>query len=407
MTSVDPAILDERFVQDPHALYARLREEEQPVHRAVLPRGITAWIVTRYADARAALSDPRLSKDSAGMRQVFQQRHTGDSGTPPAFSESLATHMLNTDPPDHTRLRKLVTTAFTSRAVETLRPRVEQITDELLDAIEPGSTVDLLDVLALPLPITVISELLGVPHEDRDDFRTWSNLIVSSGAREDVGAAGAAMAGFLSRLVASKRADPGQDMLSALVAVRDADDRLSEVELVSMAFLLLVAGHDTTVNLIGNGMLALLRDIDQLAALRADSSLLPGAIEEFLRYDGPVNLATLRFTTECVEIGGVRIPRAALVLVSLASANRDPERFVDPDAVDVTRQAGGHLAFGHGIHHCLGAPLARMEAEVAFGRLLARFGDIELAVAAGELRWRESTLMRGLHALPVRLDSAG
>ncbi|MGH3622324.1 MAG: cytochrome P450, partial [Sciscionella sp.] len=212
MTSVDPAVLDERFVQDPHALYARLREEEQPVHRAVLPGGMTAWIVTRYADARAALSDSRLSKDSAGMRQVLQ-RHTGDSGMVPAFSESLATHMLNTDPPDHTRLRKLVTKAFTSRAVETLRPRVEQITDELLDAIEPGSTVDLLEVLALPLPITVISELLGVPHEDRDDFRTWSNLIVSSGTGEDVGAAGAAMAGFLSRLVASKRADPGQDML--------------------------------------------------------------------------------------------------------------------------------------------------------------------------------------------------
>lgn len=398
MTSAPSVQLDQAFMQDPHAVFARLRANG-PVHRVVMPQGMPAWIVSDYAEARAALTDPRLGKDNTRMRELFAQH---GNNTVLATS-SIAAHMLNTDPPDHTRLRKLVNKAFTARSVQHLRPRVEQITDELLDEASAQPTVDLLDALAFPLPITVISELLGVPASERDDFRAWSNTLVSAGAREDVQAAAMAVGEYLTNLVAAKRQVPGEDMLSALVEARDAEDSLSEPELVSMAFLLLLAGHETTVNLIGNGTLALLRDPQQLAALRADRSLLPNAVEEFLRFDGPVNLATLRYTAEPVTIGGTEIPAGEFVLVSLVAGNRDPDRFADPHRLDVTRETGGHLAFGHGIHFCVGAPLARMEAEVAFGRLLDRFPNLALAAEPETLRWRESTLMHGLSTLPVRL----
>jgi cytochrome P450 len=237
-----------------------------------------------------------------------------------------------------------------------------------------------------------------------NDFRQWSNLLLSGGATDDVRNAAKSMYQALVDLVAAKRAEPGEDMLSALVQARDADDdMLSERELVAMAFLLLVAGHETTVNLVGNGVLALINNPEQQAELRADRSLLPGAIEEFLRYQGPLNHATLRFTTEPVEIGGVPVPEGEFVVVSLASANRDQRRFADPEELDIHRDTSGHLAFGHGIHYCLGAPLARLEAEIAFTGLLDRFGTIELGVPADELRWRPGNLIRGLERLPVRL----
>jgi cytochrome P450 len=263
--------------------------------------------------------------------------------------------------------------------------------------------VDLLDKFAFPLPMTVIGELLGVPPADRDEFRTWSNTILSAGAADARGAAAAAMARYLTALVEAKRAAPGDDMLSAIAAASEDDDRLSRDETVSMAFLLLVAGHETTVNLIGNGMLALLRHPHRLVELRADPDLTPGAVEEFLRYDGPVNLATLRHTTQPVRIAGTTIPAGEVVLVSLASANRDPDRYPAADELDLHR-AAPNLAFGFGIHHCLGAPLARLEGDVAFRTLLARFPDIALAVKPEQLTWRTSTLMRGLTRLPVRLS---
>jgi cytochrome P450 len=315
--------------------------------------------------------------------------------------------MLNTDPPDHTRLRKLVNRAFTARTVSRLRPRIVEITDGLLEELARAGEADLLEAFAFPLPITVICELLGIPGADRDRFREWSNVLVSAAGPERIGRASAEMAEFLTDLVAAKRAAPTEDLLSGLVHVCYEGERLGMAELVSMAFLLLVAGHETTVNLIGNGMLALLRHPDQLAALRRDPSLLPNAVEEFLRYEGPVNLATLRFTTEPVALDGVEIPAGEFVLVSLLSANRDGTRFADPDTLDVRRPAGGHLAFGHGIHYCVGAPLARLEAEIAIGRLLERFGDIRLAADPATLSWRDSTLMRGLETLPVRFGRGG
>jgi cytochrome P450 len=312
--------------------------------------------------------------------------------------------MLNSDPPDHTRLRRLVATAFTMRRVELMRPRIVEITDELLAGLAGREQVDLVDDFAFPLPVTVICELLGVPYADREDFRTWSTVLLSAGEIDAVVAAGKNMAAYLHELIAAKRADPVDDMLSALIQARDDGDRLDEAELVSMAFLLLVAGHETTVNLIANGTLALLQHPDQRAALRADPALLPGAIEEFLRYDGPISHATIRYTTEPVEIGGVTIPGGEFVVIALGSANRDDDRFADADRLDVTRPAGGHLAFGHGIHFCVGAPLARLEGQIAIGRLFDRFPDLALAVDANELRWRHSTLLRGLESLPVRLQ---
>ncbi|MBB2934059.1 cytochrome P450 [Amycolatopsis bartoniae] len=394
----EPIQLDQDFIQNPHAVYERLRTES-PVRPVAMPRGLKAWLVTGYAEARALLADPRLSKDNKRVRELFAVHRGADS----AFVSSLAAHLLNMDPPDHTRLRKLVNKAFTVRTVSRLRPRVEQIADELLAAMPEDGRVDLLNAFAFPLPITVICELLGIPTTDRDDFRAWSNTIVSAATPEQLRSHGTALSEYLTKLIAAKRAEPTEDLLSDLVHVSEAGDQLSEVELISMAFLLLVAGHETTVNLIGNSVRALLERPDQLAALRADPSLLPGAVEEFLRFEGPVNIATLRFTTEPVEVGGTVIPADQFVLISLLSANRDGEKFAEPDTLDVTRPAGGHLAFGHGIHYCVGAPLARLEAEIALGKLLDRFDTIELDGEPAGLRWRDSTLMRGLETLPVRL----
>ncbi|EWC63042.1 putative cytochrome P450 hydroxylase [Actinokineospora spheciospongiae] len=389
------------YTQDPHALHAELRRAA-PVREAIFPRGFKGWLVTAYDDAKVALTDPRISKGVAGFAPVMD-RHRLTDATPLPFRVELATHMLNSDPPDHTRLRKLVTKAFTSRVVGRLRDRVEGIADGLLDAMAGRDTVDLLDDYAFPLPITVISELLGVPEADRDDFRSWTSTMITTGPPEVTTAAGDAMGRYLAELIEHKRREPAEDLLSDLVGAHDDGDRLSSAELVSMAMLLLIAGHETTVNLIGNGVLALLRNPDQLAALRADPALLPGAVEEFLRFEGPINIATMRYTTAPITLGGVEVPEGEFVMVSLVSANRDEAHTDRPDRLDITRAQSAHLAFGHGIHYCVGAPLARLEAATAIGRLLDRFPALSLAADPEELRWRDSTLVRGLETLPVKL----
>ncbi|MGW1375094.1 cytochrome P450 family protein [Streptomyces sp. NPDC002446] len=413
MTETAPvadAFGDADFMQDPHAVYRRLREQG-PVHRTTLPKavplfgGLPVWVVSTYSAVRAALTDARLSTDLKHTSALFARHGTDTAGG--AFGAALARHMLHSDQPDHTRLRKLVNKAFTPGAVDRLRPRIEAITSGLLDAMKGREEVDLLAEFAFPLPVTVICELLGVPEADRADFTRWSQHLVSGPTAEAVGAAQASMVGYLTELTAAKRADPQDDILSALVQARDAGDRLADSELVPMAFLLLVGGHETTTNLIGNGTLHLLRDRGKLRALLDDPALLPGAVEEFLRFEGPIKHATFRYTTDEVELAGVRIPAGELVLVSLVSANRDGERFTDPDRLDLTRPPGGHLAFGHGIHYCVGAPLARMEAQIAFRQLLERYPDMALAAEPSELYWRASTLMRGLNSLPVRLGGGG
>ncbi|AXB44116.1 cytochrome P450 family protein [Amycolatopsis albispora] len=402
---VEPVRLDDAFMQDPHAV-AEVFRREGPARPVVMPRGLRGWVVTGYHEARALLADPRLSKDAGRISELFETQvdHRDGEESPRTFASALTAHMLNSDPPEHTRLRKLVNKAFTPKSVERLRPRIEQITDALLDQMEAaGGEVDLLETFAFPLPITVICELLGVPEAERAAFRDWSNTLVSADPAAPIEQAAGELVTYLRELIERKRAEPGPDLLSDLVQVSEDGDRLAEHELVPMAFLLLVAGHETTVNLIGNGVLALLRDPEQLAALRADPALLPGAVEEFLRLDGPVNLATLRFTAEPVRVGEVEIGAGEFVLISLLAANRDPARFEDPAKLDVKRPAGGHLAFGHGIHYCVGAPLARAEAEIAIGRLLARFDGLALAGEPSRLRWRASTLMHGMEQLPVRL----
>jgi cytochrome P450 len=405
MLQADTVELGERFFADPDELYRTLRREA-PVVRVSTPTGLQAWMVTRYADARPALNDPRLSKDTSRFAEILERNSVAPERRR-QFAESLAEHMLNSDPPDHTRLRKLVNRAFTVRAIARMRPQIEEIARGLADRMaakaQHEGTVDLLDEFAFPLPMTVICELLGVPEGEHDDFRAWSNTLLSAGPADENAAAGAAIAEFLARLVSDKGANPGDDMLSAIVKASEDGDTLSANEATSMAFLLLVAGHETTVNLIGNGVLALLRHPDQLALLRSDPGLVPNAVEEFLRFEGPVNLATFRYTVEPVEIGGVTIPTGELVLVSLVSANRDSERYDGAARLDVTRDAGGHLAFGYGVHHCLGAPLARLEGEIAFRTLLDKFPELALAGDPRALGWRQSTLIHGLTSLPVRL----
>ncbi|GIF06712.1 cytochrome P450 family protein [Actinoplanes siamensis] len=397
---------DPAFQADPHPSYADWRSCG-PVRRAKLPSGTHAWVITRYEDARRALTDPRLSKTSTPMSGQSEggSRTAGAAPISPAASAAISRHMLAYDPPDHTRLRRLVSAAFTARRIEALRPRIEQIAAELLDAVRGQERADLIDAFAFPLPIQVICELLGVPAEDRDDFRDWSNAVVAgSQAGPRLAPAIEAMVAYIRTLLAERRRSPGEDLLSGLIQVRDAEDRLTEDELSSMVFLLLIAGHETTVNLIGNGTYLLLRDRAEWERLRADRELLPSAIEEFLRYEGPVETATFRIAAEELEIGGVTIPAGEPVVVSLLSANRDSDRFPDADLLRLDRlQSPGHLAFGHGIHYCLGAPLARLEAQVAFTALLDRQPGLRLAVPAAELRWRPGLLLRGLEELPVLL----
>ena len=392
--------LGEDYYQDPHAYFARMREEG-PVTRVILPYGGSGWLITRYADVRAALADPRLHKDWAG-------KLASSDWEPDEVAAFLNRHLLNTDPPDHTRLRRLVSKAFTARRVAGLRPRVDAIAASLLDSLgarlAAGETVDLIEGFAFPLPVTVICELLGVPVKDQDQFREWSHAIVADGGGQDAfRVAGEGMFRYFSELVAQKRAHPADDLVSALIDATDSGDSLNERELMSMLWLLLVAGHETTANLIASGALALLTNPAEMDRLRADPALLPGAVEELLRYVNPLNHATERFTLEPVEIGGVTIPAREWVLCATASANHDPGRFPDADRLDVGRDAGGHVAFGHGIHFCLGAPLARLEGEVAFGALLSRFPSLSLAADPASLRWRHSSLIHGLETLPVRL----
>ncbi|MFD8811423.1 cytochrome P450, partial [Streptomyces sp. NPDC059627] len=352
--AVDPAEL----LADPYAGYARLREAG-PVHRVAGTDGLPAWLVTRYEDVRQALADPRLSLDKANAKPGGYR----GLALPPALDANL----LNMDPPDHTRVRRLVSRAFTPRRIALLREPVRRTADALLDAMAPLGRADLIDAYAAPLPIAVICELLGVAEEDRTDFRSWTDaLVVPDPARpERAKEAVRALLAFFARLLARKRAEPADDLLSAMIAVRDEEDRLSEDELMSLAFLILFAGYENTVHLIGNATLALLRNPAQLAALRADPDRLGPAVEERARIDGPAPLAIRRFPTEDVSIGGVTVPAGETVLLSLAAAHRDPRRFPEPDRLDIGRDATGHLALGHGIHYCLGAPLARLETEIA------------------------------------------
>lgn len=388
---------DPAFEADPFPFYRRLREDG-PVCRVVMTSGIEAYLITRHDDALEAFRDPRLTSD---LRHAADPRLLEQV---PAARRGALRNMIRLDAPDHTRLRRLVSAAFTARRVAALRPRVQEITDGLLDAVAPLGRADLIEDLALPLPVTVIGELLGVPAGDRDGFQEWTNAMLAQRPDrpdpETAERAWGSMSSYLDRLLAAKRRSPADDLLSALIAAHDDESRLDDDELPAMAFLLLVAGYVTTVNLIGNGVAALLAHPDQLKLLRDDPRLLPGAVEEFLRFDGPVNPGVVRVAAEDMEIGGRPVPRGATVVIATAIADRDPAEFPDPDRLDVTRRENPHLAFGHGAHYCLGAPLARMEGEIAIGSVLRRLPDLAPVVPYGELR-RPVVGLRGPVRLPV------
>ena len=381
---------EDSYYQDPAGFFAGLRQS-CPVAPVRMPDGERLWVITRYADVRAALTDPRMASKAHG------------------WQDADGVHaLLNIDPPDHTRLRRLLQGAFTARRAAGLRSRAQEIAAGLLDELTArGGVVDLLDRYARPFPITVICELLGVPEADRGWI--WVTVTGYGKGAEELERVPQELGNYFTGLVAAKRAEPGDDLLSALTLAHDSagdGSALTATELLSAAYHLVMAGFDTTVNLIASGTLALLTHPGELARLRQDPSLLPAAVEELLRFTSPVNHVTARTTMQDVAVGGELIPAGEQVLIAVSSANRDPAQFPDPDRLDLGRDTSGQVAFGHGLHHCLGAPLARMEAEVALGALLARFPDLSLAVPREELRWRRVSLMNGLESLPVRLGRA-
>jgi cytochrome P450 len=394
----DPAIRD-----DPFGHFARARDQ-CPVQRVRLADGHPAWVVLGYGAARQALGDPRISKDMlAALEQAGDVVAEGLPG--PEFSR----HMLNVDPPDHTRLRRLVSRAFTPPRVAALEPAIRVIAGNLLDELAsagPGATVDLIEGYAYPLPFGVIGELLGIPPADRPQLHAWFQMLLTGWAGDPPAEAVEASDGivvYLRELVEAKRRRPAGDLVSVLVAA--SDDALTTQELLSSLFQLVVAGHDTTASLVGNGVVALLDHPGQLQALLADLGQLPAGIDELIRFAAPVPHATFRMTTEPVTLGGVEIPAHEQVLVCLGSANRDPDRFPAPDVLDIGRNDGQNLGFGHGPHYCLGAPLARLEARIAFETLLGRHPGLRLAVDRDALTWAhgDGLVLRGLLSLPVIL----
>ena len=434
-----PDLFTWEFATNPYPTYAWLREHA-PVHKTRLPSGVEAWLVTRYVDAKHALADPRLSKNPAHHDEPAHAK--GKTGIPGERKAELMTHLLNIDPPDHTRLRRLVSKAFTPRRVAEFAPRVQELTNDLIDRFAADGSADLIHDFAFPLPIYAICDLLGVPREDQDDFRDWAGMMIrhGGGPRGGVARSVKKMRSYLAELIHRKREalsdapaphpggnlsdtlaptphpggnpsdaptpTPTEDLLSGLIRASDHGEHLTENEAAAMAFILLFAGFETTVNLIGNGTYALLTHPEQRARLEkslaaGESDLLETGVEELLRYDGPVELATWRFATRPLTLGGQDIAAGDPVLVVLAAADRDPERFADPDVLDLGRRDNQHLGYGHGIHYCLGAPLARLEGQTALATLLTRLPDLQLAGDPADLRWRGGLIMRGLRTLPV------
>jgi cytochrome P450 len=387
------------YLESPYPAYAALRAEE-PVHFSAVLQG---WVLTGYEHCASVLRDHETFSSSplvatgqlATMLQ--EQRREFPLGEVPT--------VLSADPPAHTRLRSLVNRAFTPRTVEDLRPRIEDIAESLLADARPGATFDVATGLAQPLPIIVIAELLGVPADDRDLLKRWSTAIASTTnllnlapVLVEARRATTELIAYIDRVASERRARPADDLLSALIEVEDDGERLSHDELLAFSILLLLAGHETTTNLIGNGTLALAEHPAEAERLRAEPGLLPSAVEELLRYDSPVQ-GVARFATRAAEVGGQAIEAGATLLLLVGAANRDPAQFADPDALDLGREPNRHLSFGRGIHFCLGAPLARLEAEVVFRRLLERFPELRVAEGGAE---RAGTLvLRGLSRLEL------
>ncbi len=394
------------FKQNPYPTYAQMRAATPVFLNKGLNSEQSIWFVVGYAEGEAVLRDHR--------RFVKNYRNTLTAAEraqlPPLsrLSMLLDQHMLNLDGPEHMRQRTLVSKAFTTRMVNAMQDRIQRVADDLLDQVQAKGQMDLIDDYAFPLPIIVIAEMLGIPAADRDRFRTWSDAFVTPALNEGEWRRAETLllefVDYLGHIFAERRRQPRADLITALIQAEEAGDKLSEEELYGMVVLLIVAGHETTVNLIGNGTLALLTHPDQLAMLQENPALMASAVEELLRYDGPVERATMRFAAEDITLRGQLIRRSEPVVVVLGSADRDPAQFGQPDTLDITRDNSRHLAFGYGIHYCVGAPLARMEGRIAFNTLLARLPNLRLAAPVAALTWRFNPILRGMHHLPVAWD---
>lgn len=402
LADLDTALTSDAFVADPYPTYARLREQD-PVHWSDSQGG---WLLTRFADVLDTIRDPGRFSSQGRFSAVLEPLPDDERTRFDPLERHFAVGLLGSDPPDHTRLRGLINRAFTPRVVEALRPRVQALVDELLDAVQGQGQMDAIADVAYPLPATVIAELLGVPVEHRDRFKVWSDGILSfqGTGRATVETLDRAqrdlleLRAFLTELLDHRRRAPSDDLLGRMVEAEAEGDRLSSAELLTTCVTLLTAGHETTTNLIGNGLFTLLRHPDALADLRADPGLMPTAIEEILRYESPLQRNPRR-VAEDLELGGHRLKRGDFVLQVLSAANRDPGQFPDPDRFDSRRRPNRHLAFGVGIHFCLGAPLARIEGPVVIGTMLRRMPDLRLAT--DEAHWQRHGLLRSLATLPV------
>ena len=396
-------IVSPRFKSNPFPLLANFRVS-QPVFRTALPDKSPVWLLTRYADVASLLKDERFVKDKRKAMTAEQLQKM--PWVPPMF-RPLERNMLDLDPPDHTRLRTLVHQAFTPSLVARMRDRIQSLADELLEQAVRQGECDLIRDYALPLPMTIIAEILGVPARDRNKFHRWTSAVVSLTSPTPtirVIPKVWLFLRYLRRFFEKRRQDPKDDLTTALIAAEEAGDKLSSDELLAMVFLLLIAGHETTVNLIGNGVLALLERPEALGQLRENPGIIKTAIEELLRYTSPVLMTTERYALEDISIHGVTIPRGQMTLGVIGSANRDETVFQKPDELDLAREPNKHLSFGQGIHYCVGAPLARLEAEIAINTLLQGTCDLSLRVAPAALRWRPSIMLRGLESLPISLS---
>jgi cytochrome P450 len=390
------------FKANPYPAFAELRAYD-PIHQLTSSNGQSTWLITRYRDAELVLRDERFVKDRQHVASPERSAHIANS--PASAADLMNMSLVDLDPPDHTRLRSLLTPFFTPRQMEPWRARAQEIVDELIDAVEEKGSMDLIEEFASILPLTIILEILGIPTEDGPKLHHWTKLIANalgdSVVSQQVGEALQKFYAYLVVLVKKKRQALGDDLLSKLLQVEAESGRISEREVVTMTFLLITAGHDTADNLIGNGMLALLMHPEQMAVLRKNPELIKIAVDELLRYRGPFMLTTMRWAREDIELRGRLIRRGDAVLVSPASANRDGEVFAEPDTLNITRRENSHLAFGKGIHYCLGAPLARLEGEIAISTLLRRLPNLRLQFDPETLDWRPGWLVQGLHHLPI------
>jgi cytochrome P450 len=396
-----PDLASPAFKANPYPFYALLRSEH-PVVQVRMPDGKPAWLLTRYDDVQTALKDERLSKNP--YVTLSKEEQAAKLPWIPKFLRPLTHSMLDQDPPDHTRLRGLVSQAFTPRFIEQLRQRIESLCAELIAPLGARGEGELIEDLALPLPLTVIADMLAVPQADRQRFRRWSQRTVNVSTQAQMMLAVPTLwrlLNYVRGLIRGRRSALGEDLLSGLLRAEQAEDRLSEDELLAMIVLLLIAGHETTVNLIASGTLALLDFPEELERLRADRSLMRPALEELLRYTSPVEIGTERYTREPVTFSGVEIPRGERVLPVIAAANRDPEQFPEPDRLVIGRSPNRHVSFGYGAHYCLGAALARLEGEAALAALLDRSGRLRLRAPREKLTWRRSVFLRGLERLPL------